>query len=416
MSETDKDSNQNILYDSYTTPLTRRYASKDMCYNFSDRKKIITWRKLWLYLAKAQQSLGIKITDEQLEEMGKNIENINFDEANTEERLTKHDVMAHLRVYSRCCAIASPIIHLGATSCYLTDNSDLIHIRDGLDILIPKLLKCIKVLSEFCEKYKSQPTLGYTHFQPAQLTTVGKRACLWLSDLVSDFQNLTILRQNLKFRGCKGTVGTQASYLTLFNGDYEKICTDIRLLCGLQEIREPFDHETQVGSSAMPYKHNPIRCERCCGLSRHLSSLVTSILFTHSVQWLERSLDDSSNRRIVIPEAFLIADVILETILFIFNGLTVYPMIINQNIEKELPFLSVENILIEMVTNGADRQECHERLRILAHDANEKIKSGTASSQYFIESLKKDEYFSPIHNNLSNLFNPSNFIGAASLQ
>ncbi|KII72612.1 Adenylosuccinate lyase [Thelohanellus kitauei] len=331
-----------VVADMYETPLCKRYASPEMCYNFSEKRKIITWRRLWLNLATAQQKLGVRITDEQLAEMESNIDKIDFAEVKQDEIHTKHDVVAHIVNFSRQCPKASPIIHLGATSSYVTDNSDLISIKDGLDILIPKVVVLIYFLNDFCDRYKSQPTLGYTHFQPAQLTTVGKRACLWLSDIVTDYNNITEKRKSLKFRGVKGTIGTQASFLTLFSGNYQKVkqlddlvtkmagfdqhfditgqtysrksdldvlavlsslgssihkmCTDIRLLCGFQEIGEPFEAESQVGSSAMPYKQNPTRSERCCGLARHLCTLVSSMLSTHSVNWLERTLDDSANR------------------------------------------------------------------------------------------------------------------------
>uniref|UniRef100_A0A3P8PJ20 Fumarate lyase N-terminal domain-containing protein n=1 Tax=Astatotilapia calliptera TaxID=8154 RepID=A0A3P8PJ20_ASTCA len=325
----------------YRSPLVSRYASKEMSYNFSDKKKFTTWRKLWIFLAKAEKALGLPITDAQIAEMESHAEDIDFAMAAEEERKLRHDVMAHVHTFAHCCPTAAPIIHLGATSCYVGDNTDLIALRDGFNILLPKLARVIDRLANFAEEYADLPTLGFTHFQPAQLTTVGKRACLWLQDLVMDVRNLERARDDLRFRGVKGTTGTQASFLQLFQGDHDKvveldkmvtemagfkkaylvtgqtysrkvdidclsrlaslgasvhkICTDIRLLANLKEIEEPFEKE-QIGSSAMPYKRNPMRAERCCSLARHLIALVADPLQTASVQWLERTLDDSANR------------------------------------------------------------------------------------------------------------------------
>uniref|UniRef100_A0A8C2IB89 Adenylosuccinate lyase n=1 Tax=Cyprinus carpio TaxID=7962 RepID=A0A8C2IB89_CYPCA len=370
----------------YRSPLVSRYASKEMAFNFSDMKKFTTWRRLWLYLAKAEKELGLPITDAQVSEMESHLEDIDFVMAADEERKLRHDVMAHVHTFAHCCPTAAPIIHLGATSCYVGDNT---------------LARVIDRLANFAEKYADLPTLGFTHYQPAQLTTVGKRACLWLQDLVMDMRNLQRAREDLRFRGVKGTTGTQASFLQLFQGDHEKveeldrkvtemagfkksylvtgqtysrkvdidslcvlaslaatvhkICTDIRLLANLKEIEEPFEKE-QIGSSAMPYKRNPMRAERCCSLARHLMALVSDPLQTAAVQWLERTLDDSANRRISLPESFLTADIILSTLQNITEGLVVYPKVIERHIRHELPFMATENIIMAMVKAGGNRQ------------------------------------------------------------
>uniref|UniRef100_A0A8C9RBQ2 Adenylosuccinate lyase n=1 Tax=Scleropages formosus TaxID=113540 RepID=A0A8C9RBQ2_SCLFO len=351
----------------YRSPLVSRYASKEMSYNFSDRKKFTTWRKLWIFLAKAEKALGLPITDAQVAEMESRVEDVDFAMAAEQERKLRHDVMAHVHTFAYCCPTAAPIIHLGATSCYVGDNTDLIVLRDGFEILLPKLARVMDRLANFAEKYADLPTLGFTHYQPAQLTTVGKRACLWLQDLTMDMRNLRRARDDLRFRGVKGTTGTQASFLQLFQGDHakveeldrmvtemagfkkaylvtgqtysrkvdidtlsvlaslgatvHKICTDIRLLANLKELEEPFEKE-QIGSSAMPYKRNPMRAERCCSLSRHLMTLLSDPLQTASVQWLERTLDDSANR----------------------------------HIRHELPFMATENIIMAMVKAGGNRQ------------------------------------------------------------
>lgn len=386
----------------YRTPLTSRYASKEMKENFGDDKKFATWRKLWWMLASAEKELGLDITDEQLKQMKDNIKKIDYDYVAKEEALVRHDVMAHVHEFAHRCPLAAPVIHLGATSCFVGDNTDLICIRDGFDILIPKLARCIDRLTVFAEKYNALPTLGFTHLQPAQLVTVGKRTCLWIQDLLKDLSNLERERKDLRFRGCKGTTGTQASFLTLFEGDEDKveqldrlvtklagfdkcymvcgqtysrkvdtdvvlvlsslaasihkICTDIRLLANWKEIEEPFE-KTQIGSSAMAYKRNPMRSERCCSLARHLISLANNALNTAAVQWMERTLDDSANRRITLPEAFLTADCLLITLQNISEGLVVYEAVIKRRIEQELPFMATENIIMAMVKAGGDRQE-----------------------------------------------------------
>ncbi|CAF1086569.1 unnamed protein product [Rotaria sp. Silwood1] len=440
----------------YRSPLNSRYASAEMSYNFSEIKKFSTWRRLWFWLAKCQQQLGLDITDEQLDEMERNLTNIDFDVAEAEERRRRHDVMAHINTFSRCCPKASPIIHLGATSAYVGDNADLIVMKDAFDILIIKLVRCIQRLTQFAQEYASLPTLGYTHMQPAQLTTVGKRACIWIQDLLMDLKNFDRMKRQLKFRGVKGTTGTQASFLQLFNGDHSKVeeldrmvtemagfskvfiicgqtytrkldievvsvlasfgasihkmCTDIRLLASLKEIEEPFEIE-QIGSSAMPYKRNPMRCERCCSLARHLMTLINDPLGTHSVQWMERTLDDSANKRICIPEAFLTADIILFTLQNISEGLVVYPKVIDKHIKQELPFMATENIIMAMVIIFKFDQ-CHERIRTLSQKAAERVKMDGLDND-LVERVKNDSYFAPIVNKLDVLLDAKTFIGRA---
>lgn len=347
-------------YEGYKSPLSTRYASKEMQFLFSDQNKFSTWRRLWVWLAKAESRLGLEISDAQIAEMELQISNIDFEAAAAEERLTRHDVMAHVHVFAKQCPSAAPVIHLGATSCYVGDNTDLIVLRDALKLLLPRVASVIARLSQFAQSYKDQPTLGFTHLQPAQLTTVGKRACLWIQDLIMDERALSRCLEDLRFRGVKGTTGTQASFLQLFNGDGEKVkqldqlvtelagfkkayavtgqtysrkvdveivaalaslgttihkmCSDLRILASRKELEEPFE-STQIGSSAMPYKRNPMRSERCCALARHLITLFSSAANTHATQWLERTLDDSANRRLTLSEAFLAADAALLTLL-----------------------------------------------------------------------------------------------------
>ncbi|XP_077979415.1 adenylosuccinate lyase-like [Glandiceps talaboti] len=430
-----------------------------MAFNFSEIKKFTTWRRLWLWLAKAQQTLGLDISDEQIKEMESNIENIDFEMANQEEKKRRHDVMAHVYTFAHYCPKAAPIIHLGATSCYVGDNTDLIVMKDALHILLPKLARCIQRLAVFADEYKSLPTLGYTHYQPAQLTTVGKRACLWVSDLCMDLRNLCRARDDLKFRGVKGTTGTQASFLALFEGNPEKVdvldrlvtemagfkqaylvtgqtysrkvdfdvlaalaslggtvhklCTDIRLLANLKEVEEPFEKD-QIGSSAMPYKRNPMRCERCCSLARHLMCLIQDPLHTMSVQWFERTLDDSANRRISLPEAFLTADILLNTLQNVSEGLVVYPKVIEKHIRQELPFMATENIIMAMVKAGGNRQECHEQIRVLSQLAGAKVKEGGEND--LVERIRKSPFFSPVKHQLDKLLDPTTFTGKSSDQ
>ncbi|XP_065658369.1 adenylosuccinate lyase isoform X2 [Hydra vulgaris] len=441
----------------YQSQLTSRYASKEMGFNFSDHKKYSTWRKLWVILAKAEQILGLNISNEQIKQMEENVEKIDYEMAAKEESLCRHDVMAHVHTFGCAAPLAAPIIHLGSTSCYVGDNADLIMIKDAFDILLPKLARCIDRLSKFAMKYKDLPCLGFTHLQPAQLTTVGKRTTLWISDFLMDLDALSNLRNNLKFLSVKGTTGTQASFLTLFDGNHEKVeelerlvtklagfdktfsvtgqtyprkvdynilsalgglgasvhkmCTDLRILASMKEIEEPFE-KNQVGSSAMAYKRNPMRSERCCGLARHLMTLVSDAQNTASVQWLERTLDDSSNRRISIPESFLTADVILNTLQNISEGLVVYQGVIERHVAQELPFMATENVIMAMVKAGGSRQECHEEIRLLSQIASKEVKEYGRENN-LVELIKKSKYFSLIHDVLDQLMDPKTFIGRA---
>ncbi|XP_070612176.1 adenylosuccinate lyase [Erythrolamprus reginae] len=448
------------VFGRYRSPLVSRYAGPDMAYNFGETKKFSTWRRLWLYLAQAEKTLGLDITDEQIMEMEANLDNIDFRMAAEEEKRLRHDVMAHVHTFAHCCPKAAGIIHLGATSCYVGDNTDLIVLRDGLNLLLPKLATIISRLAEFAEKYANLPTLAFTHYQPAQLTTVGKRCCLWIQDLCTDLQNLERARDELRFRGVKGTTGTQASFLQLFEGDHSKVeeldrlvtemagfkrayiitgqtysrkvdievlsvlaslgatihkmCTDIRLLANLKEMEEPFEKD-QIGSSAMAYKRNPMRSERCCSLARHLMILVQDPLQTASVQWFERTLDDSANRRVCLPEAFLTADIILTTLQNISEGLVVYPKVIARHIEQELPFMATENIIMAMVKAGGNRQECHEKLRVLSQQAAAVVKEEGRDNDLMTR-ICSDGYFCPIRGQLSTLLDPTSFTGRASEQ
>ncbi|KAI8804335.1 L-Aspartase-like protein [Cladochytrium replicatum] len=447
--------------DRYQSPLASRYASTNMAYNFSDNKKFSTWRKLWLILAKAEKQLGLKdITDEAIEQMESHLYDIDYTVASAEEKRRRHDVMAHVHTFGLAAPKAAGIIHLGATSCYVTDNSELIMMRDGLDIVLPKLASVVSKLGKFAREYKDLPTLGFTHFQPAQLTTVGKRATLWLQDLVMDLRNISRVRQDLRCRGVKGTTGTQGSFMALFDGDEDKvmaldalvtemagfpaayqvtgqtysrkvdldvlntlgsfgasahkIATDIRLLAHLKEIEEPFEKD-QIGSSAMAYKRNPMRCERVCSLSRHLLALVVDAQQTAAVQWLERTLDDSANRRISIPEAFLTTDIVLTLLQNIFDGMVVYPQVIARRISQELPFMATENIIMAIVKAGGDRQECHEQIRVLSHQAARRVKEDGADND-LIDRVKTTEYFRPIWEQLDQLLDPKTFTGRAPSQ
>lgn len=397
----------------------------------------------------------MEINDAQIKEMEANWDKIDFDAAAAEEKKTRHDVMAHVHVFAEQCPSAAPIIHLGATSCYVGDNTDLITIRDALDLLLPQLARVIHCFSQFADEFKSLPTLGFTHLQPAQLTTVGKRATLWLSDLIMDERALRRVRDDLRFRGVKGTTGTQASFLQLFNGDSKKVkeldqrvgklagfertytvtgqtysrkvdlevmsavsglgatvhkmCSDLRLLASRKEIEEPFE-STQIGSSAMPYKRNPMRSERCCAIARHLITLWTNAANTHATQWLERTLDDSANRRLTLSEAFLSADAILLTLLNISQGLVVYPKVIERHISQELPFMSAENVIMAMVKAGGDRQVCHEKIRVLSHEAGAQVKK-LGKDNDLVERIKADPYFAPILSQLDTILDASTFIG-----
>ncbi|MGD0784706.1 MAG: adenylosuccinate lyase [Sedimentisphaerales bacterium] len=442
----------------YNSPLVERNASKEMAELFGEQKKFSTWRRIWLELAKAEKKLGLKISQGQISQMAKHLDDINFDKAAEYEKKFRHDAMAHIHAFGQKAPKAAPIIHLGATSCSIGDNADLIIMRQGLEIIAGKLACLINSLSEFAKKYRSMPTLGFTHFQPAQLTTVGKRATLWCNDFACDLAEIEYRIENIPFRGIKGTTGTQASFLELFGGNHNKvkqldkmvakafgfdkvcpvtgqtysrkidsliintlvqialsahkICNDIRLLANLKEIEEPFE-KSQVGSSAMAYKRNPMRCERVTGLARFLISLSTSPQMTAAEQWLERTLDDSSNRRIVIPEAFLAADGILEILINVTSGLAVYPKVIAARIDSELPFMATENILMAAVKAGGNRQKIHERIRVHSHAAAEQVKKFGKPND-LIERLKNDSAFAKV--DFKKVLNASDYVGRAPQQ
>lgn len=409
------------MTDQYESPLSSRYASNYMLHLFSQQKRIETWRKLWISLAKAEHSLGLPITEKQIEELEAHITDIDFACAAAREKEVRHDVMAHVYTYGKAAPSAAGIIHLGATSCYITDNADIVLYRDGLKYLRGELLKVIANLSRFAETYKATPTLGYTHYQPAQLVTVGKRATLWMQDFVSDLVELDFVVETMKFLGCRGTTGTEASFLELFDGDTAKIdemnrrisadfgfsqcfdvcgqtyprkldsrilnclssiaqscyrmANDIRLLQHDRQVEEPFE-KNQIGSSAMAYKRNPMRSERICSLSRYLMADALNAPMTASTQWLERTLDDSANRRISMPEGFLCADAILRLAQNVTDGLHVNEKIVEKTVREYLPFIATENLMMEGVKNGGDRQQLHEIIRTCSMDATAKMKNG----------------------------------------
>ncbi len=439
----------------YENPLVDRYASKEMNENWSPQKKFSTWRRLWLALATAEKELGLPISDEQIAEMEAHLDDIDFELAAQKEKEFRHDVMSHVHAFGTCCPKAMPIIHLGATSCYVGDNTDLIQLRDGLKIVRKKMIKVISQMSEVAEQYKALPTLGFTHYQPAQLTTVGKRVTLWLQDLLIDFDRLENEIEKLPFRGVKGTTGTQASFLSLFEGDHDKVkalnsrvaelmdfenvvsvsgqtytrkydylilstlsgiaqsaykmAGDIRLLANLKEIEEPFG-KNQIGSSAMAYKRNPMRCERICSLARFVISLVDNAANTHANQWFERTLDDSANRRISLPESFLAIDVILSIVSNVMDGLQVWPLVIRKRVDSELPFMATENIIMACVKAGGDRQELHEAIREHSMEAGRQVKEFGKDND-LMDRLAKDPVFAPVKDQLSELLDPSLYIG-----
>lgn len=411
--------------DVYTSPLSERYASKEMQYIFSQDMKFRTWRKLWIALAEVEMELGLSqdgkpvITQEQIDELKSHAEDINYDVAREREKVVRHDVMSHVYAYGQQCPKAAGIIHLGATSCYVGDNTDIIVMTEALKLVRKKLLNVMKELADFADKYKSQPTLAFTHFQPAQPTTVGKRATLWLQEFSLDLEDLDHVLSTMKLLGSKGTTGTQASFLELFNGDHEtidkidpmiakkmgfdkcypvsgqtysrkvdtrvanvlagiaasahKMSNDIRLLQHLKEVEEPFE-KTQIGSSAMAYKRNPMRSERIASLSRYVMIDALNPAITSATQWFERTLDDSANKRLSIPEGFLATDGILDLCLNVVDGLVVYPKVIEKRMLSELPFMATENIMMDAVKNGGNRQELHERIRELSMEAGKNVK------------------------------------------
>lgn len=448
------------MHDTYVNPLCTRYASREMQEIFSDNSKFSTWRKLWIALAESEQELGIEITDEQIAEMKANIYNIDYEMARAKEKEVRHDVMAHVLTYGAVCPEAKPIIHLGATSCYVGDNTDIILMRKALLQVKKLLVNALDALSQFAEKYKDQPTLAYTHFQAAQPTTVGKRATLWMQDLLLDIEQLDAQIEGLKLLGCKGTTGTCASFLELFEGDIDKVKTleakicakmdfagaypvsgqtysrkvdfyvmqvlsgiaqsaakfsnDIRLLSHLKEVDEPFE-EKQIGSSAMAYKRNPMRSERIASLARYVMNDLQNTAITASAQWFERTLDDSANRRIAIPEAFLAVDAILTLYINIISGLRVYPKTIEKHLNEEVPFLATENILMYCVKKGGDRQELHEAIRTHSVAAAQEVKMNGKSND-LLERIKADSRFDLTDEELAELANPALFTGLAKEQ
>lgn len=447
-------------FNSYQNPLTGRYASKEMSFNWSPQKKHSTWRRLWLALASAEKELGLEITDEQISEMISHLDDIDFEAAAAKEKELRHDVMSHIHIFGEQCPLAKPIIHLGATSCFVTDNTELIQIRDAMAIVRSKLAKAIKELAAVVEQYKNMPTLGFTHYQPAQLTTVGKRFSLYLQDFIMDLEKLEDEMARLPFRSVKGTTGTQASFLALFNGDHEKVkaleekvasemgfdnilkvsgqtytrkvdfnvlsvlsgisqsayklAGDIRLLANLKEIEEPFG-KNQVGSSAMAYKRNPMRSERACSLARFVMSLPANAANTHANQWFERTLDDSANRRISLPEAFLATDVILSLVANIVDGIQVWPKVIEKHVAAELPFMATENILMAAVQEGGDRQELHEAIRKHSMEAGRQVKEHGGEND-LLERLKADPAFEKIKDRIDAIADPKAFVGRAPQQ
>lgn len=448
------------MTDVYENPLCTRYASAEMKKIFSADMKFSTWRRLWVALAEAERELGLNITEEQIAELKENIYNIDYDKAKKYESEVRHDVMAHVKTYADCCPKAAGIIHLGATSCYVGDNTDIILMKEGLLQIKSLLLSCIRAASEFAARHKSLPTLAYTHFQAAQPTTMGKRATLWVQDLISDLDKLEFTLSRLKLLGCKGTTGTGASFLELFEGDYEKVkaldkliaekmgfdacyavsgqtysrkvdfdvlavlsgiaqsaakfSNDIRLLSHLKEFDEPFE-DKQIGSSAMAYKRNPMRSERIASLSRYVMADIINPSFTAAMQWFERTLDDSANKRISVPEAFLATDAILQLYINVVSGGTVYPKVIERHLNEELPFMATENILMYCTKKGGDRQKLHEAIRELSVDCAKRIKLGGEKND-LIERILADERFGLTEDEMSELIDPSTFTGCAEQQ
>ena len=439
----------------YESPLSSRYASDEMLRLFSADKKFSTWRRLWVALARGEMELGLPVTAEQVAELEAHLDDINYDSAAQWEKKLRHDVMAHIHAYGEQCPKAMPIIHLGATSCYVGDNTDLILMREGLGLIRDKLVRVLAVLADFSDKYKSLPTLGFTHFQPAQLVTVGKRATLWMNELLMDLDEVEYRIDRLPLRGVKGTTGTQASFLELFEGDHEKVleldrkiakemgftstvpvcgqtysrkvdaavlatlsgiaqsaskfATDLRLLCHLKEVEEPFE-KNQIGSSAMPYKRNPMRSERICSLARYVMVDALNPAVTASTQWFERTLDDSANKRISVPEAFLAVDAILNIYENVVSGLVVHEKVIEKHILEELPFMASENIMMDAVKRGGDRQALHERIRVLSQEAGRNVKE-LGLSNNLIELIAADPMFGMSREALTAHLEPSRYIG-----
>ena len=449
-----------MSYDRYVSPLSERYASKEMQYVFSPDKKFKTWRRLWIALAETEKELGLSITQEQIDELKAHAEDINYDVAKERERQVRHDVMSHVYAYGVQCPKAKGIIHLGATSCYVGDNTDIIVMTEALKLVRKKLVNVIAELSAFADKYKEQPTLAFTHFQPAQPTTVGKRATLWTQEFLLDLEDLEYVLGTMKLLGSKGTTGTQASFLELFDGDQEtidkidpmiakkmgfkecypvsgqtysrkvdtrvanilagiaasahKMSNDIRLLQHLKEVEEPFE-KSQIGSSAMAYKRNPMRSERIASLSRYVMVDALNPAITSATQWFERTLDDSANKRLSIPEGFLAIDGILDLCLNVVDGLVVYPKVIEKHMMAELPFMATENIMMDAVKAGGDRQELHERIRELSMEAGKTVKV-EGKDNNLLELIAADPAFNLSLEDLQKSMDPKKYIGRAKEQ
>ena len=448
------------MKDIYESPLSSRYADQKMKYLFSPDMKFRTWRKLWIALAEAEKELGLPVTQEQIDEMKAHQDDINYDVAEKREKEVRHDVMSHVYAFGVQCPKAKPIIHLGATSCYVGDNTDVIIMTEALRLVQKKLVGVISTLSEFARKYKDLPTLAFTHFQPAQPTTVGKRACLWIQDLLMDLEDVEYQLSKAKLLGSKGTTGTQASFLELFEGDHSKcrrldqliaekmgyqscfavsgqtysrkldsqmlnvlagiaqsaakFSNDIRLLQHLKEVEEPFESK-QIGSSAMPYKRNPMRCERICALARYVMIDVLNPAFTAGTQWFERTLDDSANKRVAVAEGFLAVDAILNIMLNVCDGLVVYPKVIRSRIMAELPFMASENIMMSAVKKGGDRQELHEKIRVYAQQAAKVVKEEGGKND-LIERICADSSFGLDYEEIEAILKPEDFTGRSAAQ
>ena len=448
------------MKNTYETPLNSRYASPEMQYIFSPDRKFTTWRKLWVALAESEMELGLPITREQVDELKAHVDDIDYDAARRHEERVRHDVMAHVHAYGDVCPNARGIIHLGATSCYVTDNADILMLRDALKLVREKVVEVLRRLRRFAWEYKGMPTLGYTHLQPAQLTTVGKRACLWMQDLTMDLEEIDFALKSLKLLGNRGATGTQVSFMELFDGDGLKVdelekkiahkmgmdavfavsgqtyprkldsrvldalagvaqsaykfAQDLRLLQSFREVEEPFE-KNQIGSSAMAYKRNPMRSERICALSRHVMALTQDAFNTAATQWFERTLDDSANRRLSLPEAFLATDAVLELYANIASGMVVYPKMIARRVNENLPFMATEDIMMEAVRLGCDRQVIHERLRVHSQEAATRMKRDGLESD-LLERIANDPAFPMSHAQLTELLAPEKYTGRAEAQ
>ncbi len=448
------------MKDTYETPLNSRYASREMQYIFSPDRKFTTWRKLWVALAESEMELGLPVTQAQVDELKAHITDIDYEAARKHEERVRHDVMAHVHAYGDVCPNARGIIHLGATSCYVTDNADVLMLRDAMLLIRKKLVEVLRRLRAFAWEYRALPTLGYTHLQPAQLTTVGKRACLWMQDLTMDLEEVDFTLSTLKLLGNRGATGTQVSFMELFDGDGEKVdelerkiaqkmgmektfavsgqtyprkldsrvlnalsgiaqsaykfAQDLRLLQSFREVEEPFE-KNQIGSSAMAYKRNPMRSERICALSRHVMTLTQDASMTAATQWFERTLDDSANRRLSLPEAFLAADAVLELYANIAEGMVVYPKMIARRVNENLPFMATEDIIMESVKNGGDRQEIHERVRVHSQAAAMRMKRDGLESD-LLDRIAEDPAFPLSREALTELLAPEKYTGRAQEQ